>query len=524
MGIFDIFKKRPTEVTAERPTEVTAASHRQSPARSHSLRQRSYQAAETDRIMGNWTTVCLPADSLLQSRLRILRARSRDLAINDDYAKRFLHMIKTNVIGHQGIRLQAQVRDAKGQADTATNDLLEREFKAWGKLGSCTVCGKYSWIDAQKLFLETMARDGECLVRKIRGWKGNPYRFALEFIDTDHLLESYNRAKSANQNEIRLGVEYNAWGRPVAYHIAKSHPYAHGFESVMSGGDQVQRIPAGDIIHGFLPDRVNQGRGVPWMAQSMTRLKMLQRYETSEVIASTIAASKMGFYKTPSGDEYTAEEDGDQAQKEVISESEPGTFEELPAGWEVEAWDPQHPAAAYEAFVLAVLRGISSGLNVSYCSLANDLRSVSYSSIRQGALDERDHFRSLQTYMIEHFCDDIYQGWLSMALTAGKLGLPMARFSDFASPVFRPRGWAWVDPLKEIKSNVQSVESGVKSLQDVASETSGRDLEEVFAALQQEKQLAAKFGLDLQILKGGSKNGKPASADDIADAIGQAAD
>ena len=57
--------------------------------------------------------------------------------------------------------------------------IIEREFANWGK--ACTVDGRLSWVDAQKLFVETVARDGECLIRLVRGYN-NPFGFALQFI------------------------------------------------------------------------------------------------------------------------------------------------------------------------------------------------------------------------------------------------------------------------------------------------------------------------------------------------------
>ena len=56
-----------------------------------------------------------------------------------------------------------------------------------------------------------------------------------------------------------------------------------------------------------------------------------------------------------------------------------------------------------------------------------------------------------------------------------------------------------MDPLKEVKANLSAVANGFKSLQDVAAE-SGVDIEDVFEALKQEKELAASYGLNLASL------------------------
>ncbi|MBT6104614.1 MAG: phage portal protein [Verrucomicrobia bacterium] len=40
-----------------------------------------------------------------------------------------------------------------------------------------------------------------------------------------------------------------------------------------------ERIPASEIIHPFITDRIAQTRGTPWMVSAMTRLQMLGAYE-----------------------------------------------------------------------------------------------------------------------------------------------------------------------------------------------------------------------------------------------------
>jgi capsid protein len=107
----------------------------------------------------------------------------------------------------------------------------------------------------------------------------------------------------------------------------------------------------------------------------------------------------------------------------------------------------------------------------------------------------------LQTFVVEHLYQEVFERWLRMALTTQAVNLPYSKYDKFNAPIWRPRGWAWVDPLKEVKANIGAVQSGFKSMQDVAGEQ-GRDITEVFDALQTEKDLAEQYGLTLQILEG----------------------
>ena len=88
-------------------------------------RKRSFDAAVLNRLTSDWTTTPQTADAELLPELKTLRARSRQLANNDDYARRYLSMVKTNVIGAKGIILQNKAKNSKGQYDTTANHKIE---------------------------------------------------------------------------------------------------------------------------------------------------------------------------------------------------------------------------------------------------------------------------------------------------------------------------------------------------------------------------------------------------------------
>lgn len=459
-------------------------------------RRSGYAAAKMDRLTANWNGMDGTIDSAVGTSLTRMRNRSRQLAADNDYAKRFFKLCRSNVVGAQGIGLQVRSIEKKTALevvfDDRANDMIEEAWYDWAKKKNCTVDGRLSWIDVKQLIIETVAKDGEVFVREIRGRdSGNEYGYSLQLIEADHLDEGYN-ATLENGNRIRMGVEFNKWNRPVAFHVLTRHPgdsYALGMGD---GRQRYERIPASDIIHLYTTERIAQSRGVPWMHTAIRRLKMLGGYEENELVAASVGASKMGFFKqTEDGATYEGSGTDEQGP---ITEAEPGIFETLPVGMDFVPWDPQHPSTAFNAFVKAMLRGAASGLGVSYNTLANDLEGVNFSSIRQGALEEREMWKLLQTWMIEHLCERVFEGWLLMALTTQKIPLPLSKFEKFNKPVWRPRGWSWVDPLKEVKSNREAMDGLIKSAQDVASEQ-GQDIEDVYAQLAREKKLRDKYGL-----------------------------
>lgn len=456
-------------------------------------RRRFYAAAQMNRLTKSWSIANPTPADVLKVSLKNLRGRSRDLARNSDYARRFLKMAKTNIVGPNGVAMQSRVKDDNGTLDIVANQRIEDGWKEFCQKGGCTVDGGMTMIDACKLFVESELRDGEILVRKIKGWADNKCGFAMQFLEADFLDENLN-AELRNGNQIRLGIEYNKWDRPVAYHLLAKHP---GSGVNLINGKAYHRIPADEIIHGFDAERVNQGRGIPAMATSMSRINMLGGYEEAELVSARTASAKMGFFTTPDGDGYRGDEEDDDGDiLDPIMEAEPGTFETLPTGVSFQEYNPQHPTSAFKDFIKSVLRGVASGLNISYVGLANDLEGVSYSSIRKGEMDDRDSWRVEQRHLIDHFLNEVFMAWLEMALTTQSVKLPLAKYEKFNAPVWRPRGWGWIDPVKEVAANIRAVTNGFKSMQDVASEQ-GRDVEEILEQIKREKELAKSLGLTL---------------------------
>ena len=461
---------------------------------------RNYAGANSGRLYGDFVASSFSSDSELKNALPVLRNRSRDLARNNEYAKRFLNLIKTNVVGEKGFNTQVRARNEDRTLDASGNAIVENAFASWGKVGNADVTGRLSWLDCQRIAAETLARDGEVFIKKIRNrrFKNN---FTLQFIEADLIDDQKNGRNEKNNNEIRMGVELDDFHRPVAYYVLTSHPN-DSFFTAPRAREHV-RVPADEIIHLFMPTRTHQTRGEPFMSPAITGLKMLDGFAEASLVAARAAASKFAVLTSPSGEDFVGD---DETEQDVpVVDFEPASIFQLPEGQDLKLIDPNHPTTTFEGFQTAILRGIASGLNVSYTSLSNDLTGVSYSSIRQGTIEERDHYKMLQSFLIEHFCEPVFRAWLENTMTAGDVPLPIDKYDKFAdNVVFRGRGFAWVDPQREINANIQAVNNGMVSLSDVAANY-GRDVEDVFSQIQSDKEMAERYGLKMAFEPFGAK-------------------
>lgn len=440
-----------------------------------------YTGASTARTMIDWITKTTSADEAIKGDFRRLRDRSRDLKRNEPIIRQYLSLLRSNVIGPMGIKVQAQARTLTGDLNKPFNDKIEAAWADWAK--HPTVDGKLSLLAVQGLLLDTVASDGEAFVRIVRGYK-NSHGIAMQLLDPDLIDDSINQAAGTNTNEIRMGVEVDTWGRPLFY---------HGWTRPLSDNSGYPReklkIPAADIIHLYHPDRINQTRGVTWFASVMQALRHRGGYIEAELVAARTAAAKMGFFVRTDPSTFTAP---DPAAGPTQLEATPGSLEELDPGLQFQAWDPQHPTSAFPDFIKSIDRYIASGLGVSYNALANDLEGVNYSSMRSGLLIERDVWRMLQRWWIDSFLQPVYTEWLKSALLAGSLRLNTRAPEAFLSPKWQPRGWTWVDPLKDVQATIEQIKYGLGSRTDALAEQ-GIDYEDTLEKLSAEHELAEQY-------------------------------
>jgi len=457
---------------------------------------RRYAGANTGRLFADFQASNTSADSEIKDQLRILRDRSRDLARNDSYVTRYLNLMISNIIGANGIRLSVKARNPKGDLDILGNQTIEREFKNWAKMGNCTLNGRQSFLDCQKLFVEALMRDGEVLIRHATP-TDTKYKYKIQFLEADHLDEQKNGVNSKTKNKIKMGVEVDKFDKPVAYYLFKNHPYDNTYQSPK----EHIRVPAEEIIHAYMPTRAEQTRGVPMTASAMPQIKMLNGYMEAEITAARVSAAKMGFFTSPDGDGYIGE--GYEDEYTPIMEASAGSFEQLPAGMDFKSFDPDHPATAFGPFTTQVLRGIASGLNISYHALTNDLSSVNYSSLRAGALEDREMYKLYQRFVVDHFMRPVFEKWLEMAISSGAIimgdeasgPLPMGKYEKFANnTIFIGRSFQWVDPQKEMNASISGMQAGLVTYQDVQSNY-GRDVEELYEQHEREQKLAEQYGI-----------------------------
>lgn len=455
--------------------------------REPSVGSRGFKMAGKGRLTGAWTARSSSSDAnqAIYGDHETLRQRAREQSINTSVLKRFYRLLRQNVIGPYGIRLQSKAELKDGTPDRIVRRLIEKEWAKYSKKGGFDVTGRYSYVSFLWLWIETLARDGEVLVRLHRSWP-NRWGFAVQILEADRLDLNLNTLLT-NGNRIRMGVELDQYERPIAYWMFRCHPG----DVYQTSEEKYERILASDLVHTFDPWRPHQARGFTWTHAAALDIHHLEEFRSATRVKAEQSAKITGFYEQ-NPEWLDPPEDGvDEAVSEVV---EAGTARVLPYGLSYKQHQTASPGADYAPFVKDTLRGAAGGLGPSYNRLAHDLEGVSFSSLRSGELDERDFYKCAQELAISDLLDRLGQTWLECSVLTGAVPIAPRDLERCSEITWQARGWDWVDPLKDAKAASESIANRTKSRSEYIR-ANGDDPEQIFAEIAAEEAHLKKLGL-----------------------------
>lgn len=458
-----------------------------------------YGGARNTNTTGYFGAASTSADAELNTSLTALRNRSRQMVRDSGYAKRAKAVIVNNIVG-SGVGLQAQVLGTRGELNTRVNDGIEAAHREWSRADSCHTGGTLHFGDMERMLLGEVFEAGDVLVRlHLRRFGNSKVPLALEVIEAERIADGIGApGPLAPGNEVRMGVEVDQFQRPVAYWLRMRNS-GDMLPGTMYAPDKVERVPADQILHLKITNRWPQTRGEPVMHTSVRKLDDVNEYSQHEISAARASAAYFATIETPEADNPLQDEEGDDGQGSM--NIDPLTIQELRPGEKLNFHTPNRPNSAFDGFMRAMLREIAAGIGTSYESLSRDYSQSNYSSSRLALLDDRDGYKALQQWWIRSFREPLYRLWLRQAVLARAVSaVPVEAYAldtaRYEAVLFKPRGWSWVDPTKEVKAYKEAVLAGFTTTTDVIAQTAdGRDIEDVIATRKRELAMLAEAGI-----------------------------
>ncbi|MBF0308120.1 MAG: phage portal protein [Magnetococcales bacterium] len=462
------------------------------------------------RDMSGWRTRTGDADADTLTDLPKLRQRSRDLVRNAPLAGGAVSTQAMNVVG-TGLALQSRVdRKALRLTDEAAGEWegkVEREWRLFSESPECDITRTQNFRQLQDVIFRSMLESGDVFVAlpMRSGTPTLPFSLRIQLIEADRVSNPNGQADS---KQIAGGVERDAYGAPLAYHIRDIHP-----GSEVERGRSWQRIPAfgsqsgrRNLLHIFHRTRPGQSRGVPVLAPVITALKQLDRYTEAEMNAAVLAGMFAVFVKTPALEDF--DPTGQQSETGATAADEDlkmtgGTMVNLAPGEDITSVAPGRPNQAFAQFVEAVQEQIGVGLGIPVELLRMHF-SASYSASRAALLEAWKLFLTKRGWLVDSLCTPVYQTWMDEAVALGRIQAP----GYFSDPGIRAayQGAQWVgpapgqlDPLKEANAAVVRIGAGLSSIDQEAAQMGG-DFDQIHRQRAKEERMRQEAGLVMPLV------------------------
>ncbi|MDP3322649.1 MAG: phage portal protein [Hydrogenophaga sp.] len=429
-------------------------------------------------------------NQLVQKSAAALRAQARNLERNHDIARGIIRAFVNNVVGASGIGIEPQPRNADGTINTVYADALREAYKNWQKTPEVT--HTYTFSQAQRVMCRTWMRDGEGFAQMLTGLiptldHGTRVPFSFEMFEADLIPLDYD-----DGDRIHQGIERNAWGRKVAYHVYKNHP---GEPNGYTLHSKTKRVLAANILQVASLERMGQLRGVSEFASVITRLEDVKDYEESERIAAKVAASLTAYVKRGNPDDYQpqVDEDGNAVSRDISLS--PGTIiDSLAIGEEIGLIDSKRPNPNALTWRQGQLRAVASGVGASYSTIARAYDGT-YSSQRQELVEQWVNYAILTDEFVGMFIQPIWEQFVLAAHLSGVVPMPKGMTIDQANDcLFIGQSLPWIDPLKEAAAWNSLVRDGFASEVEVIRKR-GQNPRDVLEQIKEHRKLCEEAGL-----------------------------
>lgn len=238
---------------------------------------------------------------------------------------------------------------------------------------------------------------------------------------------------------------------------------------------------AKDVIFYFTKNRPSQLREISDMAPTIPRIRDINEFMMAVSVKERIEACLAVFIKkalptsginpygrgnAPAGDPRISYEG------KTIS---PGMIKEMNAGDEVQVVNPSGQGSDATNFAKLQQRLVGAGQGISYEAVSRDMAESTYSSTRQGLIEDEMTYKEEKELLME-ILDEIYETFVISAVLSGKIDIPRFwvdkdRYLDHEW-IQEPK--SWIDPQKESNATKTAMQTGQKTFKQIAAEN-GRD-------------------------------------------------
>jgi lambda family phage portal protein len=444
------------------------------------------------------------ADADTLDDLPLLRERSRYLLRNAPIALGAVNTNVTNVIG-SGLKLQSRINaEALGMSDDEAEiwqQNTELEFRAWAESADCDISRRNNFYDLQSLVFRSVLESGDVLVNlPFKKVSTSHYGTRLQVIEADRLCNPNNKQDTA---DLVAGVEKDQFGAPKKYHIKTQHPGASKkTESKWTNINAFSPSGRKNIIRIYRQLGPGQTRGVPYLSPVIEMFHQLKKYTDAELQSAVISSYFTVFVKTPEGGtdfgpfQPTSESGGATSDEDYRMAS--GAVIDLAEGESIETANPGRPNTAFDPFIQAILRQAGVSLELPFELLVMHF-TKSYSAARTAMLNAWKSFFTKRSFLINHYCNPVYEAWMEEAVLLGRVAAPGFLEDPLMRKAYLGNIWigpapGQIDPTKETAA-AQARVDGLFSTRSAETAAMGGDFDQNIKQLALEEKKIKALGI-----------------------------
>jgi lambda family phage portal protein len=443
------------------------------------IEARRYDSARLDRRTMGWHATGGSPTAEIAQGLGLTIRRSRDLCRNNEWARNARrkwigHAVGTGIVP----RADTKAKTAKKTATNAWNDFAD----------NCDPEGLSDFYGLQARVVGEVFSGGACFVR----WYLRPPSWGLtvplqcEVLPHEFLDRTRNFLNG--QNMVLQGVEYDQFGRRVAYYLFREHPgelLPFARASLVS-----DRVPASDVDHIFFVEEAGQVTGMPWLAATALRLRDIADRDEAALVREKIAACLSVIVRRQGG---VANSLGGQAGKDAktgqpIEKLSPGSFAYVESDGDVTVVNP--PAAGDTDFVNRNLYPVAAGVGLPHSSVSGNLSNVNFTSLREGKLDFFPSLDQVQWFMLAPML--LRPAWRRVMAAAAGRGIQVSPSlgAKWSMPK-RP----WVNPVDDMKGEAGELAMALESWAEKVA-ARGHDPDDLIEEIKEWREKLLAAGID----------------------------
>lgn len=435
--------------------------------------ERSYAAGDRGRLSRDMRAERGSADSAVLGDLGLTRARQRRAVRSNPLLAAAKRNLIVGLVG-DGITIRAIHSDPV---------IRQRAQERWDAFCARQVCGRDDFYGVQRQAVSG-AIDSDCLL--VWGAAGGKPDQTVAVLPGDQLDHTLNQALT-NGGKIVMGVEFDAAGQRVAYHVFPDHPS----DPVARNAARRIRIDARDVDHVYEILEPGQTRGMPWFYAGLPTAHDIEETKRAIRVKKRIEACLVLFRRPGDGDALALGKREKEAGGQEQEQLRPGMIMTGRPGEEEPKVITPTQSGDGDGFLRSEAMGVCAAIGIPYHFGTGDYSQSNYTSMRSDTMSYHARLDDWTFHQLEpSFLGPAFRRQMRLGVLEGDLALADVRYEVLPPPR------ALIDPLKDIMAKVIEARAIPGSMARLLN-SYGLDLEQAMKTQSEINALIDKYGLAL---------------------------